>query len=30
MTRWSDLADAIPPVYTQYIGEQLMDALVVA
>jgi hypothetical protein len=27
MSRWCDLADAIPPAYTQYIGEQLMAHL---
>jgi DNA (cytosine-5)-methyltransferase 1 len=30
MTRWDDLADAIPPAYTEYIGEQLIDQLAVA
>jgi DNA (cytosine-5)-methyltransferase 1 len=30
MTRWDDLADAIPPAYTQHIGEQLLHALEVA
>jgi DNA (cytosine-5)-methyltransferase 1 len=27
MTRWDDLADAIPPAYTQHIGEQLLAHL---
>jgi len=27
MSRWSDLADAIPPVYTEFIGAQLLDHL---
>jgi DNA (cytosine-5)-methyltransferase 1 len=27
MTRWDDLADAIPPAYTQFIGEQLLEQL---
>ena len=27
MTRWDDLADAIPPAYTEYIGAQLLDQL---
>jgi DNA (cytosine-5)-methyltransferase 1 len=30
MTDWDDLADAVPPVYTQHIGEQLRAALVAA
>lgn len=25
MTRWDDLADALPPAYTEYIGAQLLD-----
>lgn len=25
MTRWDDLTDAIPPVYTEYVGSQLLD-----
>lgn len=25
MTRWDDLADAIPPAYTEHIGAQLLD-----
>lgn len=27
MSRWDDLADAIPPAYTEYIGAQLLDHL---
>lgn len=27
MTRWDDLADAIPPAYTEHIGSQLLDHL---
>lgn len=27
MTRWDDLADAIPPVMTEFIGSQLLDHL---
>jgi DNA (cytosine-5)-methyltransferase 1 len=27
MTRWDDLADAVPPAYTQHIGEQLLAHL---
>ena len=27
MTRWEDLADAIPPAYTEHIGGQLLDHL---
>lgn len=27
MTSWDDLADAIPPAYTQHIGEQLIEQL---
>ena len=27
MTRWDDLADAIPPAYTEHIGRQLLDHL---
>lgn len=27
MTSWDDLADAIPPAYTTFIGEQLLDQL---
>ena len=27
MTRWDDLADAIPPAYTEHIGWQLIDYL---
>jgi DNA (cytosine-5)-methyltransferase 1 len=30
MSDWSDLADAIPPAYTQYVGEQLIYAIWVA
>lgn len=30
MTRWDDLADAIPPAYCEYIGVQLLDQLEVA
>jgi DNA (cytosine-5)-methyltransferase 1 len=30
MTTWDDLTDAIPPAYTEYIGEQLMAHLEVA
>ena len=30
MTDREDVADAIPPVYTEYIGAQLLDALVAA
>jgi DNA (cytosine-5)-methyltransferase 1 len=30
MTRRSDVSDAIPPAYTEFIGGQLMDALVAA
>lgn len=30
MTSWDDLADAIPPAYTEYIGEQLLAQLGVA
>jgi DNA (cytosine-5)-methyltransferase 1 len=30
MTDREDMADAIPPVYTEYIGSQLLDALVAA
>lgn len=25
MTRWADLADAIPPVYTEFVGGQLIE-----
>ncbi|QSR25547.1 hypothetical protein CFH99_07915 [Nocardioides aromaticivorans] len=27
MTRWDDLADAIPPAYTEWIGRQLIDQI---
>lgn len=27
MTRWDDLADAIPPAYTEHIGRQLLESL---
>ena len=27
MTDWDDLADAIPPAYTEYIGDQLIGHL---
>jgi len=27
MTRWADLADAIPPAFTEYLGGQLIDTL---
>jgi DNA (cytosine-5)-methyltransferase 1 len=27
MTTWDDLTDAIPPAYTHYLGDQLMDHL---
>jgi DNA (cytosine-5)-methyltransferase 1 len=27
MTQWDDLADAIPPAYTEYIGGQVLDQL---
>jgi DNA (cytosine-5)-methyltransferase 1 len=27
MTSWDDLADAIPPAYTEFIGAQLLDSL---
>jgi DNA (cytosine-5)-methyltransferase 1 len=27
MTEWDDLADAIPPVYTEYLGAQILDQL---
>lgn len=27
MTKWDDLTDAIPPAYTQFIGEQLCDLI---
>lgn len=27
MTSWDDLADAIPPAYTELIGEQLIEAM---
>jgi DNA (cytosine-5)-methyltransferase 1 len=27
MTRWDDLADAIPPAYTEFIGSQLIEQL---
>jgi DNA (cytosine-5)-methyltransferase 1 len=27
MSKWDDLADAIPPAYTEHIGAQLLDAL---
>lgn len=27
MTKWADLADAIPPAYTEHIGRQLLDNL---
>ena len=27
MTRWDDLADAIPPAYAEFVGRQLMTAL---
>lgn len=30
MSRWDDLADAIPPSYTEFIGAQLMDHLQLA
>lgn len=30
MTSWDDLADSIPPAYTHYIGEQLIDQLALA
>lgn len=30
MSRWDDLADSIPPSYTQYLGEQLLASLEVA
>lgn len=30
MTRWDDLADAIPPLYTEFIGSALLEALEVA
>ncbi len=29
MTEWDDLADAIPPAYTSYIGEQLLEQIAV-
>ncbi|MDI1290271.1 MAG: hypothetical protein PSX37_10035 [bacterium] len=28
ITKWDDLADAIPPAYTEFIGRHLVDALV--
>jgi DNA (cytosine-5)-methyltransferase 1 len=30
MTRWDDLADSIPPAYTEWLGTQLIDSLEVA
>jgi hypothetical protein len=27
MTGWDDLADAVPPAYTAYLGDQLLDHL---
>lgn len=30
MTDWDDLTDAIPPVFTEYLGAQLLDQLAVA
>lgn len=30
MTKWDDLADAIPPAYTEYVGGQLIDQIAVA